>query len=386
MRVPPLRLPLAAALATALPLLAACDPPRPAPTPAAPAPLSILDLMRADGGGAFERAIGARPLSFPADHGPHPRFRTEWWYWTGNLSDAEGRAFGYQLTMFRDALGPPVERASAWGADSIYLAHLAITDARSGRFHSAERFSRAALGLAGAAGEPMRVWVGSWRAEQTAPGRFRLRAGLDGAALDLELAARKPLVAQGAEGRWQKGDAPGNASYYYSWTRLATTGSLSLAGRVLAVSGSSWMDREWASGALTAEQSGWDWFALQLEDGSDLMYYRLRRLDGTPDPHSAGVLVDAQGAVRRLDGASLTLRETAAWESPASGVRYPAGWTLSVAGAGLTLEVEPLVADQELRHRLRYWEGAVTVRGRRGERALDGRGYVELVGYEPPVR
>jgi len=368
--------------------LAACAPRSDgaAPPPAPPA-RSAVDLMRGGDVAGFERALAPRRFDFPADHGPHSGFRSEWWYWTGNLTDARGRPFGYQLTLFRNALAPPgAARPSAWSATEVYLGHFAIADRRGGRFRSAERFARAALGLAGAGGAPPQIWVEDWRARVTGPDRFHLAAAADGFGLEVELAATKPVVLQGEGGLSQKGASPGNASYYYSLTRLATSGRLTLAGRELEVTGWSWMDREWSTAALEPEQSGWDWFALQLDDGSDLMFYRLRRRDGEPDRHSAGVLVGSGGEVGRLAAGDLVVRETAHWRSPATGVRYPSGWALELPAAELTLEVEPLIADQELRHRLSYWEGAVTARGRRGSRPVAGRGYVELVGYDGPRR
>ena len=330
----------------------------------------------AEGRAGFARALAPRPLSFPEDHGPHPDFRTEWWYYTGNLKTPTGRHVGFQLTFFRVALsseeGP---RWSAWATRQLYVAHLAVTDTAGGRFHAASRVSRAALGLAGAQTAPFRVWVENWSAE--GDGRaVRLRAHEGPAAVDLTVSPAKPVVLQGDRGLSRKGPEPGNASLYYSFTRMPARGVVRLGAETLEVSGGAWMDREWSTSALGAAVEGWDWFAVQLDDGRELMVYLLRRRDGTIDPFSAGTLVAADGTARRLDAADVRVETLAHWTSPRSGVRYPARWRLSVPSAALRLEIEPRLADQELRVGTRYWEGAVTVAG-----SSAGQGYVELVGY-----
>jgi predicted secreted hydrolase len=348
-----------------------------APGPAAPG-LSLPSILGAESGG-FARAEAPAVLRFPADHGAHPQFRHEWWYFTGNLHTAGGRHFGYQLTFFRFALAPEApQRASAWATNQVYMAHLALTDSRSGKFYAFERFSRDALGLAGARAEPLRVWLQDWQVE----GRFplRLRAEQDEVGIDLTLNPSKPLLLQGDQGLSQKSAEPGNASYYYTYTRLATQGMLRIGTRRESVSGASWLDREWGSGGLGPQQVGWDWFALQLSDRSELMFYRLRRRDGSSDPHSAGVWVAADGGAERLGAAEVTLRPLGWWESPRGG-RYPAGWRLQVPRLGLEVNVAPYLADQELALSVRYWEGAVRVTGRRDGIPLTGEGYVELTGY-----
>jgi predicted secreted hydrolase len=325
---------------------------------------------------AFARVLAPRPLVFPEDHGPHPDFRTEWWYYTGNLTTATGRHVGFQLTFFRVALAPAEEpRASAWATRQLYIAHFAVTDTASSRFHAASRTSRGALGLAGAQPEPFRVWIESWSAEGEG-GATRLRAQEGDVAIDLTVSPAKPVVLQGDGGLSRKGPEPGNASLYYSFTRMLTRGTVRLGGEALEVSGAAWMDREWSTSALGAGVEGWDWFAVQLDDGRELMVYLLRRRDGTVDPFSAGTLVAADGIVRRLEAADVRVERLAHWASPHSGVRYPARWRLSVPSAELQLELEPRLPDQELRVGTRYWEGAVGVAGSSG-----GRGYVELVGY-----
>ena len=335
----------------------------------------------------FARATASRPFSFPADLGPHPEFRTEWWYYTGNLETAAGRHFGFQLTFFRTALAAPgargAERASAWAATQLYLAHFAVTDTAGRRFHAWSRLGREALGLAGARPGPFRVWLEDWSAESAAPEGLpvRLRAAEGDVAIDLVLASEKPVALQGDRGLSRKGPEPGNASYYYSWSRMSARGTVRAGGEPLPVTGLAWMDREWSTSALGADLVGWDWLALQLDDGRDVMVYRLRRRDGTADAYSAGALIASDGATRPLAAGDVTLDALAHWTSPRSRVRYPSRWRLAVPGAALILEITPRLADQELIVGTRYWEGAVRVEGTAAGRPIGGRGYVELVGY-----
>jgi predicted secreted hydrolase len=335
----------------------------------------------------FARALAPRPFSFPADHGPHPDFRTEWWYYTGNVETAAGRHFGFQLTFFRTALAPPGagpdDRASAWSTRQLYLAHFALTDTAGRRFHAGSRLDRQALGLAGARAAPFRVWLGDWSAESEAAGGLpaRLRAAEGDVAIDLVLAALKPVVLQGDRGLSRKGPEPGNASYYYSISRMSARGTVRVAGESLPVSGLAWMDREWSTSALGPDLVGWDWVALQLDDGREVMAYRLRRRDGSADAQSAGSLIAADGTARALAAGDVTLDTLDHWISPRSRVRYPSRWRLVVPEAGLTLEIVPQLADQELIVGTRYWEGAVRVEGAADGHPISGRGYVELVGY-----
>jgi predicted secreted hydrolase len=354
--------------------------------------LLLQAAARAGGGGVlppatpgFAQALQPRTFSFPADHGPHPEFRQEWWYLTGNLDAADGQRFGFELTFFRFALAPPAVQStaghSAWRARELYLAHFAITDVARAQFHAQEKRARAALTLAGAEAEPLRVWIDDWSLEAApAHGPWHLHAAQPGYELDLELTAQGPPVLNGAAGLSRKADEPTAASYYYSIPRLAVRGQLRRAGQALAVAGSAWLDREWGSGALGATQRGWDWFGLQLSDGSALMFYALRDRDGRRDAHSAGTFIAADGAVRPLASAEVAITPGASWTSPRGGV-YPAAWRIAVSALGLELRVRPVLADQELDSTPRYWEGAVDVSGTRRGQALGGRGYVELVGY-----
>jgi predicted secreted hydrolase len=344
----------------------------------------LSKLLSGDGDAGFEKAIEPRDFVFPEDHGPHPGFRNEWWYITGNLDDDGGRRFGFELTIFRFALTPSLPATeSGWRSNQVYIAHFAVTDADRERFLAAERFSRGALGLAGAQASPFRVWIEDWEIaaeEAGTPERWRLRASDPGFSLDIELAAARPPVLNGNAGLSQKSAEPGNASYYYSITRWLTAGSLRIGEDEFRVSGLSWLDREWSTSALGADQLGWDWFALQLSDGSDLMFYNLRKLDGGQDEHSAGTWIDADGASLHLDREDVEITVTDTWESPEGGV-YPSAWTLRLPQKDLSLDIRPVMADQELFTTVRYWEGAVDVEGERDGNPVTGRGYVELTGY-----
>jgi predicted secreted hydrolase len=348
---------------------------------AAPPPAGQLPLAEPAPAG-FAQALAVRPFAFPADHGPHHEFRQEWWYFTGHLRGAGGEEFGFELTFFRFALAPPQTPpagASAWRAREIYMAHFAVTDLTARRFRFAQKLARGALGLAGAQASPLQVWLDDWSLRGEGE-LWHLSAHGEGYALDLELTASSPPVLNGEAGLSRKADEPGAASYYYSLPRLAARGALTRDGRSFAVTGLAWCDREWGSGGLGARQAGWDWFALQLEDGATLMFYALRGRDGTRDAHSAGTFVEADGRVRALDSAALAIEVTDHW-SNREGVRYPAGWRLRVPELALDLTLRPQLPDQELLTTPPYWEGAVSVRGTRGAAAAHGAGYVELVGY-----
>jgi predicted secreted hydrolase len=333
----------------------------------------------------FARAVAPRDLVFPEDHGAHPRYRTEWWYLTGNLEDEGGRRFGYQLTFFRNALRPePVGRRSAWDTNQLWMAHFALTDVEGGTHRAAERLGRGAVGIAGAETEPFRVWLEDWELRgEGADGVFplRLRAREGEWAVDLVLSRGKPLVLQGDRGHSRKGPEPGNASYYYSFTRIPTEGVVEVPEGRHRVRGASWMDREWSTSALGEEHVGWDWFSLQLSDGYDLMFFELRRADGTPDPLNHGVLVRPDGGYRRLSASEVELEPTGRWQSPLDGAAYPSGWVLRIPGEGVELELRPVLEDQEMNLSVRYWEGALDVRGSGVAGPVDGWGFAELTGY-----
>jgi predicted secreted hydrolase len=355
----------------------------------AAAPSTGLRLLGTEADDGFARATQPREFAFPADHGSHREFRTEWWYFTGNLATTEGRHFGFELTFFRYALAPAtsqrLEGASAWRADQVWMAHLAITDTAAKRFFARERLTRGALGLAGAETEPLKIWVEDWAA--TGEGRdddlrVRLAASDDVIGLSLSLTSTVPHVAQGDRGLDVKGAGTGNASHYYSVPRLDANGEVAVAGETFAVAGVAWLDREWSTSSLDPGIAGWDWFALQLSDGSNLMFYRLRTDGGGASPYSGGTLVSADGARTRLAAADVELTILDRWTSRATSVSYPVSWRLSVPAYGVDLEIEPYLEDQELDLSVRYWEGAVRAAGRGPRGALTGQGYLELAGYE----
>jgi predicted secreted hydrolase len=402
---------------------------------AATAPASVLPPSPGEEGwraapvppdeASWETAAPDYVWSFPRDHWPHPAYRTEWWYFTGHLDDAEGGEYGFQFTVFRVGLAPQAPALdSGWAAHALFMGHASITDVEGKRHVFADVLHREIPLLSGFAAaaqlqvvlpDPARDTVSTdvervgaalndtiaWaRAAPGTDGRWTLTwngAAFDfamsdraaGLALELETTPEKPLVFQGPGGLSRKGRDPGAASLYYSFTRLRTSGWIELEGRRLAVEGTAWMDKEFGSNQLTAEQVGWDWFSLQLEDGQDLMLYVLRRRDGTVD-FARGTWVAPGGEVRYLDAAEWSYEATGAWTSPRTGIRYPSGWRVRIPGLGLDLEVAPRVEGQEnvatRSGGLAYWEGAVEVRGA-GRRL--GLGYVELTGYgkgnRPPI-
>jgi predicted secreted hydrolase len=370
--------------------------------------LSLADAMRSDTTG-YALALEPRPFVFPDDHGPHPDFRTEWWYLTGNLAavdpDApepaiplldqpfpDGRAFGFEWTLFRIAATPPTADTtgfSDWNTRQFYMGHFAMTDVQAERFHAFERFSRSAQGLAGAQADPFRVHLDDWALQSGPDGlpQMRLYARQEASAIDLILELAKPMVLQGDRGLSQKGREAGNASFYYSYTRLHARGHVETpdAGRV-PVRGQVWMDREWSTSALDEDQVGWDWFALQLSDGRDLMVYNLRERGGGASRFSKGTLVGRDGSKTPLGVDDYSIEPTRTWTSPHSDATYPVAWRVRVPGQGLDLRVESVMDDQELNVSVRYWEGSVRVSswgGAEGGSGLTGVGYVELTGYDP---
>ncbi len=356
-------------------LLSACDTEQPVTEPA----VRVDQALGAEPDPGFARALEPRAFQFPQDHGAHPDFATEWWYLTGNLYTESGRRFGYQFTLFRVGLRPgETARDSAWRTNQLYMGHLAISDIAAAKHYSAERFARAAAGLAGASASPFEVWLGPWSIRGSVE-FFPLTLSAQNTDIDVSLQLQsgdKPIVLQGERGLSRKSATPGNASYYYSFTRLPTRGELRIGDTVYTVQGDSWMDREWSSSALDKDQAGWDWFALQLDDGRELMYYQLRTKQGEVHAFSRGNLVDKDGSVHSLLPNQVKLTPLRDWQA-ADGTRYPVGWRLQVAEYDLDLNVQAALDDQLMDHSVRYWEGAVDVSGSQG-----GKGYLELSGYD----
>ncbi|MCG8348496.1 MAG: carotenoid 1,2-hydratase [Chloroflexales bacterium] len=346
------------------------------------ASLNVVEAVNADSAAGFARVTAPRPFVFPRDHGPHPEYQTEWWYYTGNLTSAAGRHFGFQLTFFRRALSAqPAERESDWATRNIYMAHFAVSDVAGETFYAFERFSRDGGGLAGASGEPYRVFLEDWSVAGSGPEGMimRLQAAEADLSLDLLLESTKPPVLQGDRGFSQKGSALGNASYYYSLTRMTASGTIGIAGESHAVQGLAWMDHEWGTNALEDSAIGWDWFSAQLDDGRELMCAQLRGPDGPI--YILGLFVASDGMTRSLGPADVAIETLDTWRSPRSGAEYPARWRLTLPVEGLTLDIEPYLADQEVPVSVIYWEGAVRVTGEQGGEPVQGNGYVELTGY-----
>jgi predicted secreted hydrolase len=343
----------------------------------------------------FKQVTGPCRLVFPADHGPHPGYRTEWWYYTGNLTDAAQHRYGFQLTFFRRALQPPADRkawphpASAWRTDQIYLAHAALTDIAGRRHLQAETVSRPVLSLAGAEsdGAAWRIYLHTWQAV-ISPRSQHLQADTATFALTLDLKPAKALVLHGQDGYSRKGQDPARASCYYSFTRLKGGGTLTLDGTPRAVHGSAWMDHEFSTAPLQQDITGWDWFGLQLSDGSDIMIFLLRRADGSLNPASSGTWVPPTGEVRHLGFGDVRVTPLAFWTSPHSGARYPVKWHLTLLSAKCDLTLTASLADQEMRTpgstAVVYWEGSLRVRGTTQYGVLEGVGYAEMTGYAEP--
>jgi predicted secreted hydrolase len=340
--------------------------------------------LAADG---WKEAEEPRRWSFPKDHGAHPEYRTEWWYFTGNLADEKGNRYGYQLTFFRQGIRTePADRGNPWSVRDLYLAHFSISDVSQKRFTYDERVSRTGPGLAGASTEGLHVRLLDWSATQKGE-TISLRATNPSMEIVLELTPRKSVVLHGDQGLSRKGDREGQASYYTSYTDLATTGMLKPAGSaaLLKVAGVSWFDHEFGSNQLTPEQEGWDWFSLHLSNGQELMLYLMRRTNGTVEPSSSGTLVGPEGKSTHIPLAGMNLQVLEQWKSPGSGAVYPSRWRISIPSAGIELTVSPLLADQELRTEastgITYWEGAVDGQGLSRGRKVTCQGYVELTGY-----
>ncbi|MCH8479227.1 MAG: carotenoid 1,2-hydratase [Wenzhouxiangella sp.] len=324
----------------------------------------------------FRRVTGPEPLVFPDDHGAHPDYRSEWWYFTGNLDDDQGQRMGFQFTLFRFALNQPQGARSAWASEGLWMAHLALSDGRSQSFFQAERFARDGLALAGATAE--RWWLRDWMVEATEDG-WHLYADAGDFALDLHFRLSRALVLQGDAGYSRKGPEAGNASRYYSATRLASSGRVRVGDAWVSVSGLAWLDREWGSNQLSDTLSGWDWFALHLDDGRDLMVYRLRDHEGQASEWSAGALVDSDGTAQILRADDFVTEAIDWWRDP-DGHRWPLSWRVQLPDHGLDLLVEPIFEDQLWTRAVRYWEGMMDVTDP-ASRAPLGRGYLELSGY-----
>ncbi len=350
--------------------------------------LWIPSTLSADSSLSFQQAVEGYRYTFPRDHGAHEAFRTEWWYYTGNLSTKDGRTFGYQLTFFRR--GVPAEQIktepSKWTISQLYLAHFAMTDLSKKQFRYEEKLSRAGLGKAGAEPGHLRTWIDQWMAESPQQSDHHVLKAAEGdLAMELDLAPAKPLVIHGSSGISRKGVEPGQASHYYSFTRMATTGRITIGQETFEITGTSWMDHEFGSADLGKDLVGWDWFSLQLDDQTEVMLYRLRRADGSAAPVSSGTVIDRDGTAQHLSIGDFALQPLSYWNSPSSKAQYPQKWRLTVPSKQLSLELNPLMAEQELltgrSTQVTYWEGAIGVSGVAEGKKIAGKGYMELTGY-----
>jgi predicted secreted hydrolase len=357
-------------------------------------------------GEEFSRAKGKRIWKFPRDHGQHPGFRLEWWYYTGIVRDGQGRPFGFQVTFFRQGLAPPVtapaSARSAWRVGSLYLAHFAVSDLTGKRFLHAERTGRDSLGLSGAAPDRHQVWLGDWRAEANPSDAHGtdLRVQDSGFGLSLDLRSDRDPVFHGEAGLDRKGREAGQASWYYSQPRLHAAGALRIGSERWTVTGMAWMDHEFGTSQLSSTQVGWDWFALRLANGADLMLYRLREANGAASETSGGTLVTPDGKAVRIilgkqgkkpadeSGGKVSRVEAEPmrhWASPLSNAHYPLAWTLRIPDYGAELRIRPALENQELPPGtglpFGYWEGAVWVQGQWQGQPVGGEGYLELTGY-----
>jgi len=346
-----------------------------------PQQLTAVQALAGDDVEGFLRATGPRQFDFPQDHGPHPGFRNEWWYLTGNVETEGGRRFGYQVTFFSTAIRPDSTKRegcenASWCTDHIWMGHAAISDAQSGEHLAAEIFSRQNPGLAGAQLSPFRVWIQDWQLFGKTDGfPWELEVLTEDFALSLSLSPQKYPVLQGDNGLSRKSAEPGNASYYYSMTRVMTRGKLILEGETFDVSGLSWLDREWSTSVLADDQSGWDWFSLQFNDETELMYYQLRDQEGQAHANSSGNFTTLMGGQRHIDREDLQLEPLAHWQAP-DGTLYDTRWLMKYGDQ--TWIIEAVFDDQLMDVTFQDWEGAVIVEQMESGEVV-GRGYLEMV-------
>ena len=353
----------------------------------------------------WKEAATGYTFVFPRDHASHPDYKIEWWYYTGNVSAKDGRRFGYQVTFFRVGVDAAPTNPSRWAIRDLFMTHLAVSDPKGGRYRYSEKLTRGGPGLAGAEIGRYYVWNEDWTATLDANGRHVLKATGQREAIDLVLDPGKPPAINGINGISQKGAEAGNASHYYSMTRMPTRGTITVDGERFDVSGTSWMDHEFGTSFLEPGQRGWDWLSIQLADGRDLMLYQLRRSDGGRDPRSSGTLIAADGRTTHLSAGdfSLTpgrlvmsepgaLRQRGAgrveWRTfrSANGAVYPVEWAIAIPGQKIELQITTPLDNQELdlgrSTGVAYWEGAIDVTGRSGGQDVKGHGYLEMTGYK----
>ena len=331
-------------------------------------------------------------LEFPKDHGAHPGYRTEWWYYTGNLQAPTGEQFGFQLTFFRTQISPPGDRrkwpqpASAWRTQQIYLAHSAISMISPKQHLVAELTSREALNLAGTKSVDGKttLYVKNWKA-QIGPERHLLKVQTDSFGYEMALIPEKPPVMHGIGGYSRKGPAADQATCYYSISRFSAAGKLFIDDNIVEVSGSAWMDHEFGTGILGGEIQGWDWFSLQLSDNTEIMVAVVRKKDGGIVPESYATIIESAGQSRWMKYGQFTITVLDTWKSPESKAIYPASWRLQIPSDSIDLTIKARIPNQEMitlkSTGTIYWEGSVSATGTKAEKAINGTGYVELTGY-----
>lgn len=334
----------------------------------------------------YRQALPGYKFSFPSDHFSHDGFKTEWWYYTGHLESSDGQKFGFELTFFRSGLSVKNGvKSGPWAVPNAYMAHFALTDISSQKFFHAEKFCRPGLNSAGAESDKYKVWTENWSASEMQGGSHRLLARQGNYAVDLQLSPGKEPVIHGVNGVSQKASCAGCASHYYSLTRMPVKGTLVLPGKSLEVKGLAWMDHEFGSNQMKENQVGWDWFSIQLEDGTELMLYHMRLREGGYDANSSGTLVHADGSSEHLLRSAYKIQTSDHWTSSHTKGRYPAAWHVQLPERQLDLYIKPRLSDQELVSRrggVNYWEGCCEVTGKKGARKIKGQAYVELTGYD----
>ena len=361
-----------------------------------PETVNIVQALSSDrDDDCYDRAVTPGIIRFPGDYGPHDSFKTEWWYYTGNVKTGDGRHFGYQLTFFRQALAcDSSSGTSAWRTNQLYFAHFAVADTRNRKFYSAQRMNRGSVGIAGAKASPFRGWIDDWTASASTGSGIRTlllnardagksdqkedgNGDLKEISIDLTLTPQKPAILQGNRGLSKKGPGPYDASHYYSFPGMTTQGRIFVGDEMYTVSGRSWFDHEWSTSALGEDVAGWDWFAVHIETGihagTDFMVCQVRKADGRPNGHGFGSVSLPDGRYAILGNSGFSITPTRYWKSPVTGKTYPAGWTISLAAPSLSLEVTPVTDGQEHTHMFPYYEGAV--------RVGFSYGYVEMTGY-----
>ncbi|HWY06371.1 MAG TPA: lipocalin-like domain-containing protein [Candidatus Acidoferrales bacterium] len=337
----------------------------------------------------YKIAVPGYRYEFPRDHFNHPDFQTEWWYTTGNLTASDGRHYGFELTFFRQGVDRDPGKTGNWDIRDLYLAHLALSDLDGGKFYHAERTNRAGPGLAGIDEKEKRIWNGNWEIRWNGE-EETLTVADERFSLSFSLLSEKPPIIHGENGVSQKAAGAGHASHYISFTRLQTRGTIGMAGKSMEVRGTSWMDHEFFTHSMEAEQVGWDWLSVQLEDNTELMLYQFRRKDGLTDPFSSGTYVDAQGRSVHLTSTDFRLVSTGeTWTSDVTTAKYPVAWRMEIPKLGLRLAATTLLKSQELAGGSKlapsYWEGAIAIEGTRGGASVRGVGYLEMTGYERPM-